>query len=249
MAEIRVELPKGCMGVTPSSVRGPCAIGVDVRPGSWDVVCGDVVMSPAGLYVARPLFVGMVRDELDVLHVMQQYKVRVGVCDTRPETTLAKRLQVSARDKGIEVWRAEYNTSPSTIDMQANEKEMVLKLDRTMTLDTVHYAFQTGLTVVLPQNFKEITGGDFVREMCSSQRVPTRWMGKDCYTWEGRGADHAFHAFNYFLAAIRKGNLMAYGGTETMGPSRGLVETQSAAPVHSFWDDVEAGDGRIVLEA
>lgn len=238
----RVDLPRGCMGIQPRDVRGPCAAGVDIRPGSFDIICADVVRSPAGLCVVRPLFIGKVRDEIDTLFVIEQYKVRVAVVDTRPETTLAKRLQVSAREKGIEVWRAEYNTSPSSIDMQANENEMVLKLDRTMTLDTVHYAFQTGLTAVLPQNFKEITGGQFLREMCASQRVPTRWMGKDCYAWENRGADHSFHAFNYLLAAIKKGNLAAYSSLETMGPSRGLVESTIA---HSELDD----GGGVVLEA
>ncbi|MGE5610475.1 MAG: hypothetical protein ACM359_14590 [Bacillota bacterium] len=252
MTEVRVELPQGCMGVQPKTVRGPCACGVDIRPGSWDIICADVLMAPSGIHVVRPLFIGKVRDEQDVLFVMQQYKVRVGVADTRPETTLAKRLQGAARDKGIEVWRAEYNTSPGAIDIQANESEMVLKLDRTMTLDNVHYAFTTGLTVVLPQNFKEITGGQFAREMIASQRVPTRWMGKDCYMWENRGADHSFHAFNYLLAAIKKGNLIAFGGAATMGPSLGMVESSQPKNVkRDLWNELEPvdGEGQIVLEA
>jgi hypothetical protein len=217
------ELPIGCFGLSPKLVRGPCAFGCDIRPGSWDLVVGDVHRNEAGVWVTRPVFIGKVRDEVDVLFVAKQYHARVGVCDTRPETTLAKRLQIAGRDCGIEVWRAEYNTAPSSIPAVANHNEGVLKLDRTMALDDVHYAFHTGIGIIIPQNYREITGGDFERELISSTRVPTRWMGKDCYSWEHSGPDHSFHMLGYLLAAIKVGNLIAYGGIETMGATLGAI--------------------------
>ena len=248
----RIELPRGCMGIQPASVRGPCAAGIDIRPGSWDIVVADLRRSPAQVPVVRPIFVGKVRDEADVLFLLRQYKVRIAVADTRPEMTLAKRLQVSAEPYGIQVWRAEYNTAPSAIEMQSNDKEMVLKMDRTMTIDVVHFSFLTGLTVVLPQNYKEITGGQFAREMTSSQRVPTRWQGKDCYAWEHQGPDHSLHAFNYLLSAIRKGNLISYGGAETMGAERGLVDGTFGKNLkrrRGDDDDEQDADGRVIFEA
>lgn len=219
-------LPQGCMGVQPRQVRGPCAAGVDIRPGSWDVVVCDLVRGETSrLQVVRPVFVGKVSDEEQVLFVLRQYKVRYACADTRPETTLAKRLQAAAWGHGIKLWRAEYNTAPSTIQVSENDAEGLLKLDRTLTLDDVHFAFNVGLTVVLPQNFRQITGGDFVREMTSSSRVPIKWQGRDAYSWEHQGPDHAFHAFNYCLVAVQRSNLLSWGGEVTAGAHRGLVDS------------------------
>jgi hypothetical protein len=221
---IERDLPKDCMGVDPRTVRGPTAFGCDVRPGSWDLIIGGVeTSSTTKIPVIKPLFTGKVRDEADVIFFLRQYKVRFGVIDTRPETTLAKRLQLSAREHGIKVWRAEYNTAPSVVEVQENEGEGVLKLDRTMTLDNVHYSFVTGLSVILPQNWQEVTKGSFKREMTSSTRIPTMWQGKPHYSWDHVGDDHSFHAFNYLLVAVKKGNLLSFGSSETLRPDKGLV--------------------------
>lgn len=222
-----MRLKPGCMGVPPRLVRGPCAAGIDIRPGSWDVVVADLVRNPSThVSVVRPVFVGKVDDEEQVMWVLRQWKVRYAVADTRPETTLAKRLQEKAFDHGIKVWRAEYNTAPSgsSVEITENANEGLLKLDRTMTLDNVHFSFLTGRTVLLPQNYRSITGGDFVREMCSSSRVPVKVANREAWSWEHQGPDHAFHAWNYLLVAIQKSNLLAYGGALTMGAHKGIVE-------------------------
>jgi len=245
-----IEFPKtGCMGVQPATVKGPCAAGVDIRPGSWDVVVGDVQQSQGTkLPVVRPVFIGKVVDEEQVLFVLRQYRVRFAVADTRPETTLAKRLQVACVPHGIKLWRAEYNTAPSTVEVQENAVEGILKLDRTLTLDAVWYAFSQGLTVILPQNYREVTRGSFVREMCSSSRVPTKWLGRDAYAWEHQGPDHGFHAFNYLLTAVRMSNLLAYGGDRTMGATRGVV-TSRAGRVVTRVDTGHRADRTVVAKS
>ena len=222
---MNVRIPSGCMGLQPSSIRGPCAIGCDVRPGSWDVVIADLIRNPKSqLRVVRPVFIGKVEDDEQVEFVMRQYKVRFGGIDTRPETTLAKRLQTRAAPLGIKLWRCEYNTAPSTIEVTENEAEGLLKLDRTLTLDAVHYSFMTGGTVLLPQNFRQVTGGQFTREMTSASRVPIKWQGRDAYSWAKQGPDHVFHAWNYLLVAIGRSNMLAYGGELTAMAHRGIVE-------------------------
>jgi hypothetical protein len=99
----------------------------------------------------------------------------------------------------------------------------------------------TGGTVILPQNFRQITGGHFTREMTSSTRVPIKWQGRDAYSWEKQGADHVFHAWNYLLVAIAKSNMMAFGGDVTMVAHKGIVETSLSK---NLVKDVETSPGK-----
>jgi hypothetical protein len=254
------------MGVSPSKVIGPTAAGIDIRYGSWDVLIADVVTSPSSnMHVVRLLFAGKVRDNDDALFLLRQYKTRFGVADARPEATLAKRLQTEAARFGVKLWRAEYNTAPSQVEAQENSVEGTLRLDRTMSLDNVHWAFTTGATVALPTNYARVTDGDFVKEMTSSTRTPTKWQGKDCYVWDSPGADHAFHAFGYLIQAIKKSNMLAFGGNATMFSSPGLVARTMDKVITSIntgarpgerpkpqlaWDRLEKldGPGRVCIE-
>jgi hypothetical protein len=84
------------MGLQPSEIRGPCAAGVDVRPGSWDIVIADLLKNPKSqLRVVRPVFVGKVEDEAQVLFVMRQYNTRFAVADSR-----AGEQRIAADDHG-----------------------------------------------------------------------------------------------------------------------------------------------------
>lgn len=214
------------MGLPLNLVQYPCLAGVDIRPGSWDLIIGDLQRNRhTGKKVVRPVFVGKVRDEREVAFLLRQYRVRFGVTDCRPETTLAKRLQEDVYRHGIELWRAEYNTTPTSIKMQPNPNERLVKLDRTMTLDTVHHAFQTGQGIVLPQNFKDLTRGEFQSEMKGMTRVYTRWHGKDAYAWEKQGPDHAFHALNLLFVALAISGLGDFDAGSDGIIEKGVVET------------------------
>lgn len=212
------------------------------------MVIADLHRSPiTKINVVRLVFGGKLRDEQDTLWVLRQYGVRFAVSDSRPETTIAKRMQLSAREHGIKIWRAEYNTAPSNIEVQENEREGMVKLDRTMTLDRVHYNFQQGLSVALPQNYGEIDRGDFAREMCAGTKVPTKWMGRDCYVWNHQGPDHKFHAWGYLDVAIRLSNMLAFGGVHTMMATQGMVASSLRRNIATV-DSAETGrkDGVVV---
>jgi hypothetical protein len=251
---MKVDLPDNCMGLDPGTIRGPCAFGCDIRPGSWDLLVGDILKGKNVPHVIRPVFVGKVRDEADVMFVARQYRCRFGVCDTRPETTLAARLQVAARGYGMKVWRAQYNNAPTAIEVQENSNEMLLTLDRTMALDHVHMLFQFGKGVALPANFQEITHGEFVRELTTPSRVPTKWNGKECSTWVGL-PDHTMHAWQYLYQAMRRGNMLIGGGEACAMSVPGLVRGMGDKPLIQMesgrsevpkievdWDKVEADD-------
>jgi hypothetical protein len=222
----RINLPDGCMGLQLPHVRPPCLCGIDVRYASYDVVIADLVKNVnTGLNVLRPVFYGKVRDDIESLFVCQQYGVRFGLIDTRPEATLAKRMQEQAETIGIDLWRAQYNPTPGgTIEITKNESAMLVTLERTMTMDCVHHAFQTGQGIVLPQNYREVAQGQLCGELQGTTRISERRGGKDVYVWEKTGtADHAFHAFNLLLAAYKMSGLM--GWAEETSPVMGVVES------------------------
>lgn len=212
------------MGVPLHLIHPPCIAGIDIRGFSFDVVIADLVRNRHTNHsVIRPVFYGKVRDDLETLFVCQQFKVRFGLVDCRPEATLAKRMQDQAETFGIELWRAQYNPTPGgTIEMTRNEGEKLVTLERTMTMDCVQHAFLVGQSVVLPENFRLIAEGKMASELCSTTRVPYTSGGRDCRIWQKTGeADHAFHAFNLLFAALKLSGLES-GATE-MAPEQGIV--------------------------
>lgn len=219
------------MGLPLHLCTRPAVAGIDVRDGSWDVNIGDIKKAQISeaqiqMNIVRPIFIGKLTDEKQVQFVLEQYGVRYGVVDCRPEATLAKRLQESCGKVGIELWRSEYNTVPSTIKVTRNESERLLKLERTMAMDVVHGAFQTGLKTVLPQNYKDITLGQFSAEMQSPTKVFTTWSGKPWWIWTKGGADHSFHAYTLMMIAFEEisGYALRGVGEQTIF-IRGKVDT------------------------
>ena len=243
------------MGLPPKTIKGPCISGIDVRFNSWDICCADVIRPDFDRYVARIVFYGKLKDEDEALFVMRQYKVVCAVGDTRPEASAMARLQKAAAKERIQFYRAQYATSPSTVEATLNTKERLVTLERTMSLDNVYFATSTGLGIALPQNYKEICGGAFLREMTASNRVPVIWHGEQWSRWtEGGAADHAMHAVNYCLQAIRLGKLHLARGMDIMA-SRGemassLDDNLDDEDDRPIWgDEREDHSGGVVLEA
>jgi len=219
------------MGIPPDTLRNPCACGVDVRPNSWDVSIGDVVRR-GPKYVARLVFYGKVRDEEDVKRLCDEYPVRCGVIDVRPETTLATRLVKSMRKRHKDFWRAQYNTNPTAIEMTVNENEHLLTLERTMSMDEVYFALDKGESLAIPENYASIEDGKFAEELKAPTKVPIVWHGEPWWKWT-EGADHSFHSLNYMLVAMKVGKLWQArttgittikGMTEGPGGVRGRID-------------------------
>jgi hypothetical protein len=237
-----ISLPQGCLAMPFNLLSPPCLAGVDIRTGSWDVIIADLPTGAGKNRVLRPVFIGKLRDEHEVLWLCRQYRVRCGVADCRPEGTLALRMQEDARKYGIEFWRAEYNTNFGTEEMTPNREKNLVKLDRTLSLDVVHHNFRMGVGVVLPQNYREANHGKFAAELCASQRIPTRWQGKDTYQWEKTGDDHGLHALNYLWVAYKLSGMAGWANSETMAPMAGLVESTLSANLEGGDEPLEGGE-------
>jgi hypothetical protein len=214
-------------GIHPGEVKGACAMGTDIRPDSWDVGVLEVVRAGPGKLMPRMVFYGKVPDEDGAIAVAKAYRVRASVSDSSPDATLAERMQKKLKTMGIKAYRARYNTAPSEIKLVENVDEGLLRLERTMVLDDVHFAFQT-CTIAIPQNFRAICRGDFWRELIVSSRVPTRWHGREYFKWENAGPDHAFHCLSYALVAIDHAKLIGAGGDVLMGSRPGLMVSSLA---------------------
>lgn len=229
------------MGMQPRLASPPSLAGIDIRPDSWDVTIADLQRSAvSGILrtVLRPVFVGKVHNERQALFVMQQYGVTYGVADCRPEATLAKRLQETCNREGIELWRAQYNTVPSAIKVGRNESERLLNLERTMTLDVVHNAFQTGLGMQLPQNYKELNSGAFATELKNPTKVMTEWHKRPWWDWKNNGADHAFHSLNLlWVAYLEISPYAIYGLGDQTAIIRGSVQGLMPALVQEPSED------------
>lgn len=218
------------MGIPPLKVRSSCAVGVDVRPGSYDIAIGESSRVNPEQSVAKLVFYGKVRDEKDVLWLCDQYPVRCGVADGRPDTTIIFRMVEKLRKARKDFWRAQYNPNPiNNVEMTMNEAEHIVTLHRTMALDNVFFAAHTAMGLALPENFMEICAGQFSKEMCSSTRVPVIFKGQEAWEWTG-GADHAMHAVGYMMAAMRIGKMsMATSDfiTITRGAVQGSIQASS----------------------
>jgi len=229
----------------PALVKGPSALGCDIRPGSFDVCICDLLMARNDLWVKRLVFYGKVPDEKAVEFLARQYRVRVGCCDSRPEGTLALRLQQALLKNHVEFFRCQYATCETEVKITENREERLLTLARTKTLDDVHHDFSTALGWLIPQNYLEIgrtaylseagrraakeshgdvwSGGkDFATELKASTKILTTQHGRPAYVWT-EGTDHAFHALNLLNVAVARGDLQRFGGTAVVGPVKGLV--------------------------
>lgn len=191
-------------------VRPPCFFGLDIRPHSWDLLIGDLVLSPvSNRRILRLVFAGKLDDEQECIGVASAYRVRWGIGDSRPEYHLCERMQKACEKAGIEMWRCAYNTYPSDVKVTRNDAERMLRVDKSHTTDDVMHLFQTG-EIAVPVNFSELTGGAFMKEVTGPNRLLTKWHGRDCYAWEPNGPDHALNALNYLNLAVEISGLRSY---------------------------------------
>lgn len=254
LEQIPMPLPRSWgWGVRPGDVRNRCAMGVDVRPDSWDVAildCHRPNRHKPDHMPFRLVFNGKVRDEKDVIWLAHQYPVVCGGVDSRPDGTLAKRLVTALRRTRRDFWRVQYNTNPSNVEFAKNEKEHLITLERTMTMDEVFIALQSGQGLALPQNYREIGGGTFVSELCAPTRVQVEWHGQDVPRWTEKEEDHTFHCVNYGMFMARfcnlwvpsDANVFATAGRVQAPGSPGEDTGRPRKGPYDEWDEGEEAD-------
>ena len=240
------------MGLEPDRVARPTAAGVDIGIARYDLAIVDTIRIAEQTVLPRLVFYGKLRDEQEATWVCRQYGVKAIIADSMPDGTLCLRWQKSILGRyGVKhFWRAQYNTMPSQVEIVENSVEGIVKLDKLLTLDSVKYAFETGMGFYIPQNFRELDQGNWVKEMTCCTRNPVIWHGVATYRWEGPPDDHAFHALNYAKVAMEYSGLSKWASASLLGAVKGEVARDiEAEESMSVFDDEDSKYGDLVLEA
>ena len=146
---------------------------------------------------------GEVSSFREVAALIVRFRVRSCVIDALPETRKARELQADFAPGKI--WLAYYaggdDGTKSQETEQWNEKEGVVILDRTRSLDSTYARFDEGINT-LPANARDIE--NYYEQMKAPVRVlEDKKDGKKVAKYiEGNRADHFAHSENYCTAAM-----------------------------------------------
>ncbi len=195
--KLNADLVGNCCGGydMPSSVRGPCTMGVDVGA-TLDVRISDYV-TVEGRSVRRMVHVAKCAEIDEVIALGRRFKVAVAVIDAAPETRLSLNFQKRAP---FRVWRCQYKPNEGknvrSLTWNGNEgpngEERYVSVDRTEAMDSVFQAYVRG-DVLEPNGFETALGGKYLRELCA----PVRDKDADGRPYWIKTVDHQFHAHVY----------------------------------------------------
>jgi len=143
------------------------------------------------------LFLGKIRDENEILNLMDRYNVRATVIDGLPETRMVERLQA----KSNKIYITFFNHATSSIKVSRKERKIVGK--RTPIIDRVMENFNLN-KYVNPANLQDIP--EYYKEMKSSTRILDSEKSPPEYVWvEGNKPDHYFITEAYCELAYEVG--------------------------------------------
>ncbi len=191
-----------------------CFMGVDVGGPLHTIIRGQ-----ANARGERPLrFIAALESFEEVLRLIRRFNVKRCVIDALPETK--KAIETQAQSSVI--WLAYYdlndrrNRSPDPI--QVDEKDRVVDLSRTRTLDALFdEVFERRL--ILPNSARDVA--DYYTHMQASIRVleaNTRGITVARYIQKDNKPDHYAHAENYCLVAEKMQAPPERRGTQTSTP-------------------------------
>lgn len=175
----------------------PVVGGVDVG-GVLNFTCSALIYPDGNIDrpVRRKLHVAQC-DTFDHLQgLIERFNVRTGCIDAQPEPhKIAEFLE-----KNPGWFSVGYGQERSLLTMNGEKIDHAIqqiRANRTMSLDATLAAYERG-AVMLPFDWRDMDGGEWVKQMCASVRV-TEWTpsGDRVFWREGDKADHYMHAENY----------------------------------------------------
>jgi len=138
------------------------------------------------------LFIGQVREEMEIIELAQRYNVKFGVIDAMPENRMSRKICANIPGMFMCFYGGEKR---DTINME----DKIITTDRTYQLDTIKEMVLLQ-KLDLPMNAPSIEG--FYLQMTVSTRIYDQ--DKDRYYWdEGTEPDHYFHSCGYMMLAKR----------------------------------------------
>lgn len=183
-----------CCGkdATPYDISNTCAMGVDVGS-ELHVVVGY----PRGDNRYRIVYVNRVSSFEDLHDIAKRFNVKCAVIDMEPETRKVRDFRAS---QTYPVYLCDYQDRMK-VSKKIDEKDGLISVRRTETMDNVHNIFTTSGRLEIPRRSLEIDR--YAIEMTNTAKVlqEDEITGSRRYIYTKLGADHYFHATNYFILA------------------------------------------------
>ncbi len=190
-----------CCGqdVMPTTHKGPCAMGVDVKR-TKHVVIG--VRTGNDRY--EIIKTAEVASFNDVHDLRKRYNVKSAVVDIRPYEDEARQYQKAERSDGCRVYLCEYTQSPLQ-EADFNDNTGVVKTYRTGIFDASHRVISSG-QLRLPRRCPAIEEFAIGCCKCVKSKEKNKKTGQVIYIYRKTGdqQDDYRNALNYFLLAARK---------------------------------------------
>jgi len=188
-----------CADLMASKSDGPAAMGVDVGKQLHVVIAVRKTR-----HTLKIIWVGRVLDFFDLHDLAQRFNVKSAVIDLKPEIRKVREFQKS---EPFSVFACDY--VETRIGMtQWDEKDRVIKCNRTEICDASHALFTEPGRVELPRRNTELD--EFAKEVIQMAKVLEEDddTGAKVYRYKKLGIDHYRHALNYcMLASDRVGSI------------------------------------------
>jgi hypothetical protein len=184
--------------IAGDSCEGPCTMGVDVGSEKLDVRISKMLAGNK----RQAVFIGKIdtKNIEELNDLIERYHVEKVVIDIQPEQALVTQFQETCE---ADVWLVKLGRKDQTKLENMNYQRKIISYDRTEILDRTYAQLQSGKNII-PENYADIFGGNYVSEMSS----PIREMhldkdGNPIFIWESDGKDHQRFADAYDYLAMR----------------------------------------------
>jgi hypothetical protein len=184
--------------IAGDSCEGPCTMGVDVGSEKLDVRISKMLTGNK----RQAVFIGKIdtKNIEELNDLIERYHVEKVVIDIQPEQALVTQFQETCE---ADVWLVKLGRKDQTKLENMNYQRKIISYDRTEILDRTYAQLQSGKNII-PENYADIFGGNYVSEMSS----PIREMhldkdGNPIFIWESDGKDHQRFADAYDYLAMR----------------------------------------------
>ena len=186
----------------PNYHEGPCAMGVDVG-----IKKHVVIGCRTGQDRYEIIKIAIVAKWLDIHDLAKKYHVKLAGIDIAPDIDAAKDFQDAEQ---YQVWLCDYKVSRHITTATRDEKNKIIKANRTEAFDMTHRLINEK-KLLFPRQ-EQI--GEFAAQVCNpfKQEIKNERTGIPEYRYVGKN-DHFRHALNYFALAVKYGRIAEVRGS------------------------------------
>jgi len=177
--------------------NGPTAMGVDVGRQLHYVI--GVRLRPEQLQIIN---VGSVPTFSDLHSLVKNFGVKYICVDAEPEVRAVHEFQNAMREKQVRAYSCDY--VPAATEAIFDESKQQIKVNRTISLDELHFIMTTPGRCILPKRCPPVE--ELAAHLAAlTKMAETDPLGATRMVWRKTGtADHLAHALNYFLIVAKR---------------------------------------------